>query len=177
MHKCTNAHFFSMGLKRSCTCSFVHLKMHKCTNAQFLAFDGTPSHVNKMRSIYKSICIKHFLSQRMHLWPSGLRRRFQAPLISISWVQIPQGANIFLLWILREWVQSIEHKHYFLKRVSSFKHSKGFCFSTTSRQFIPVCVVELSGHTTQRRWSGVRAISISVKHAFCFAIFVALYII
>ena len=29
----------------------------------------------------------------MHLWPSGLRRRFQAPLISISWVQIPQGAN------------------------------------------------------------------------------------
>ena len=40
---CTNAHFFSMGLKRSSTCSFVHLKMHKCTNAQFLAFDGTPS--------------------------------------------------------------------------------------------------------------------------------------
>ena len=40
---CTNAHFFSMGLKRSCACSFVHLKMHKCTNAQFLGFDGTPS--------------------------------------------------------------------------------------------------------------------------------------
>ena len=40
MHKCT---LFSMGLKRSCACSFVHLKMHKCTNAQFLAFDGTPS--------------------------------------------------------------------------------------------------------------------------------------
>ena len=35
---CTNAHFFSMGLKRSCACSFVHLKMHKCT------VSGTPSH-------------------------------------------------------------------------------------------------------------------------------------
>ena len=48
MHKCT---LFSMGLKRSCACSFVHLKMHKCTNAQFLAFDGTPSEANHRSSI------------------------------------------------------------------------------------------------------------------------------
>ena len=53
---CTNAHFFSMGLKRSCVCSFVHLKMHKCTNAQFLPFDGTPSDIeNRNRLIIQVV--------------------------------------------------------------------------------------------------------------------------